>query len=470
MYHVQVQLFIFLLMLAEALVVVTCISLASTLCHFLGRPLQPAGTGLYLGLAAYMVLVCNFFMLKFGLYSERRPRTLRLSLVKIASAVALSIVILGFTLYAVNVPQIGGLFLLICGLCLFVCLGLVRLLVEYGLTRQLTGRFHSRRILIVGSDRRADMIAKLLSNQRSWGHRLVGFVTETPETPAVVYGLPQLGSLPQLEDILIKEVVDEVFFALPDYSHDISKQLAACERLGVTYYIVPAMYDPTAPHKLMMDVIQGVPTLARVMVPFNPSGYIYKRVMDYALGLTGFLMFLLMYPVVAAAIKLDSPGPVLFTQSRGGRFGRVFTMYKFRTMCAQAEKQQKDLQDSNEMNGCIFKLRNDPRVTRVGSFLRRTSLDEFPQFINVLKGEMSIVGPRPHPVYEVNNYSNEHRRRLSMRPGLTGLWQISGRSDLKDVDQTMELDLAYIDNWRFWTDVRLVFKTLLVVLRGSGAH
>lgn len=470
MYYVQVQLFISLLMLAEALVVVACLPLASALDKLLTGSATTLPPGLLMGIAVYMVLACNFLMLKFGLYSERRPITLRHSLLKVASASTLSIAILGFTLYILNAPRVSTVFLLAYGLSLFLCLSLVRVLVEFVLAHQLASRFHSRRILIVGSDKRADLIAKLLARQRSWGHKLIGFLTETPQTEAVIYGLPRLGSLDDLEDILVRKVVDEVLFILPANGRDLRDQLATCQRQGVTFRIVPALYDPAEPYKLQVDMVQNVPTLTKSMVHFNPSGYIYKRVMDYMIGLSGFAAFLLIYPVVALAIKLDSSGPVLFVQPRSGRRGRVFNIYKFRTMCAEAEELMEQLQDANEMNGCIFKLRNDPRVTRVGRFLRRTSLDEFPQFINVLKGEMGIVGPRPHPVYETESYSIEQRRRLSIRPGLTGLWQVSGRSDLADFDKTVELDLAYIDNWRFWTDVRIVFKTLLVVIRGSGAH
>lgn len=470
MYHVQVQLFISLLMLVEALTMVACLPLAGILDRLLTGAAATPPPGLLLGMAVYMVLVNHFFMHKFGLYSERRPRTLRHSLLKIASASTLSIAVMGFTLYILNAPRVSTLFLLAYGISMYASLCLVRILVEFVLSHQLVHRFHSRRILIVGSDKRSDLIAKLLSCQRSWGHRLVGFVAETPQTTSVIYGLPRLGSLAEFGDILAQKVVDEVFFVLPDYSHDIRDQLAACEQLGVTYRIVPALYDPAEPHKLKVDVIQDVPTLTKTMVPFNPSGYIYKRIMDYTLGLAGFTAFLLMYPVVALAIRLDSPGPVLYAQPRVGRQGRTFTMYKFRTMCAEADQQKTDLQQDNEMNGAMFKLKHDPRVTRVGRVLRRTSLDEFPQFINVLRGEMSIVGTRPPTLDEVARYTQTQRRRLSIRPGITGLWQISGRNRINEFEQVVELDLAYIDNWRFWSDVCILFKTLWVVLRCEGAR
>lgn len=467
MYSVQVQYFVTVLMAVEALLVILSSFAAATLCGTLSG--NVVNSRQLLGVTAYMVFLLNFFLLKLGLYAERRLPSYAHSAARVATAVVLAFSVLGVTLYSLDIPGIPRLFLLTFALLLMLLLCLERALLDYILEQGFTQRLHSRHILIVGSSRRADLLAKLLARQRSWGHQIVGFLTPRPDAQAVVYGLPLLGSLEDLGNILMERVVDEVFFVLSDYSQDIRGHLETCEQQGVTYRIVPALYDPAAPHRLMSDVIQGIPTLSKVMVPFNPSGYIYKRIMDYAGGMVGSLLVLLMYPLAALAIKLDSPGPVFFTQPRVGRHGRIFFIYKFRTMYVDAEKRKAELLARNEMEGAIFKLHDDPRVTRVGRFLRRTSLDEFPQFLNVLQGEMSLVGPRPHPVGEVESYRPEHRRRLSVRPGLTGLWQISGRSNVKDFEQTVDLDLAYIDNWRFRDDIVIILRTVLVVLRGDGA-
>jgi lipopolysaccharide/colanic/teichoic acid biosynthesis glycosyltransferase len=195
----------------------------------------------------------------------------------------------------------------------------------------------------------------------------------------------------------------------------------------------------------------------------------YKRILDFSGGIIGCLVMLLMYPFVAIAIKIDSDGPVFFKQKRVGRNGRVFMLYKFRTMYPDAEKRKKDLLQHNEMNGLMFKMKNDPRVTRVGRFLRKYSLDEFPQFINVLKGEMSLVGTRPPTSEEVARYEKWHRRRVSMKPGITGLWQVSGRNTIQDFDKVVGLDLKYLDGWRFSRDLMILFKTVWVVLSRRGA-
>ena len=201
---------------------------------------------------------------------------------------------------------------------------------------------------------------------------------------------------------------------------------------------------------------------------FNAAGLLYKRLLDIAGGLVGVLLFLLMYPFVALAIKLDTPGPVLFKQKRMGQHGRVFDLFKFRTMFVDAEARKAELMQSNEMGGIMFKMANDPRITRVGRFLRKTSLDEFPQFINVLKGEMSLVGTRPPTLDEVAKYRPEHLKRISAKPGITGMWQVSGRNKITDFDQIVELDCKYLDQWRFYDDLRILFKTVFIVLAAQG--
>jgi lipopolysaccharide/colanic/teichoic acid biosynthesis glycosyltransferase len=176
-----------------------------------------------------------------------------------------------------------------------------------------------------------------------------------------------------------------------------------------------------------------------------------------------------MYPIIGLAIKLDSPGPVLFKQKRVGQNGRIFHLCKFRSMYIDAEEQKEHLSAQNEMQGAMFKIQHDPRVTRVGKWLRKTSLDEFPQFVNVLKGEMSLVGTRPPTPDEVERYRPEHLRRISAKPGITGLWQISGRNKITDFEQVVELDCKYLDRWRFYDDIKILLRTVYVVMQRKGA-
>ncbi len=194
----------------------------------------------------------------------------------------------------------------------------------------------------------------------------------------------------------------------------------------------------------------------------------FKRVIDILLSLTLLLLFSPLIIVAIIAIKLESKGPVLFSQVRSGLNGRKFKLYKFRTMVVGAEMKKRELEKMNEMDGPVFKIRHDPRITRVGAILRKTSIDEIPQLINVLKGDMSIVGPRPPLPVEVELYKMWQRRRLSLKPGLTCIWQVSGRNRIQ-FEKWMEMDLEYIDKWSLWLDFKILFKTVFVVLFGYGA-
>ncbi|NBJ91724.1 sugar transferase [Parablautia muri] len=196
---------------------------------------------------------------------------------------------------------------------------------------------------------------------------------------------------------------------------------------------------------------------------------ILKRLLDLCGAMAGCIVLLLLTVVAGPLIKLESPGPVFFAQKRVGRNGRIFNMYKFRSMYADAEERKKELMSQNEMSGLMFKIENDPRITKIGRFMRRTSLDEFPQFLNILKGDMSLVGTRPPTLDEFAQYSPYHKKRLSFRPGLTGMWQVSGRSDITDFEEIVKLDVEYIDNWSFMLDVKILFKTALAVFQGKGA-
>lgn len=195
-----------------------------------------------------------------------------------------------------------------------------------------------------------------------------------------------------------------------------------------------------------------------------------KRLLDLVGALVGCVFLGILTVIVGPMIKLESPGPIFFAQKRVGRNGRIFKMYKFRSMYADAEERKKELMAQNEMNGLMFKMENDPRITKTGDFLRKTSLDEFPQFINILKGDMSLVGTRPPTLDEFAQYSPYHKKRLSFRPGLTGMWQVSGRSDITDFEEIVKLDVEYIDNWSFWLDIKILLKTFLEVFTQKGAR
>jgi exopolysaccharide biosynthesis polyprenyl glycosylphosphotransferase len=218
-----------------------------------------------------------------------------------------------------------------------------------------------------------------------------------------------------------------------------------------------------------MGEMDGLPMLSFTSAPTDEVALLFKRAFDV---LTSGMALLLLSPAIVAtavAVKLDSPGPIFFRQTRVGKNGRPFKMLKFRSMRIDAEARLESLRSQNEASGPVFKMKNDPRVTRVGRFIRRTSLDELPQFLNVFSGEMSIVGPRPPVPAEVKQYQRWQRRRLSVKPGITCTWQVSGRSNIS-FDQWMKLDLEYIDTWSLWQDIQICFRTVPAVLLSRGAH
>jgi exopolysaccharide biosynthesis polyprenyl glycosylphosphotransferase len=321
--------------------------------------------------------------------------------------------------------------------------------------------------VIVGDSERGELVAKLLESQLSWGHRIVGRVTLHQEElgrDAV------LGGLDELPRVLLEQPVDDVVFAVRSRdSLDLKHYLNLCKQMGIPVKILPSLWNPGELIPISAERYQGVPFLVIKRGRFNATGLLYKRILDLMGGVMGGLLFLLIYPFVAVAIKRDSSGPVLFKQQRVGQNGRIFTLYKFRSMYIDAEERKQELLQQNEMQGAMFKLREDPRITKVGQWLRKSSLDEFPQFLNVLKGEMSLVGTRPPTPDEVAHYETFHRRRISAKPGITGLWQVSGRNRIKDFDRVVELDCQYLDNWRFLDDLQILVKTIWVVLKRKGA-
>jgi len=261
-----------------------------------------------------------------------------------------------------------------------------------------------------------------------------------------------------------------IFAGGQSHLNRLQEAISACEIEGVEAWLV-ADFIRTSIARPDFDFFGTQPVLVFRTTPDLSWALMVKDLVDRLGALIMLIVTSWLLVVVAAAIKITSPGPVIFKQRRAGKNGRPFTMYKFRSMQTDAEMRQSELAAFNQMSGPVFKIENDPRVTPIGAFLRRTSLDELPQLLNVLRGDMSLVGPRPLPIYEVEKFeSPSQRRRLSMKPGLTCLWQISGRNEVKSFDQWVKLDLDYIDNWSLLLDAKILLKTVPVVLIGSGAR
>lgn len=471
MFQQQVLYLINVLMVVDGMIVIGCGYLAAYLRWLESGRGWSIGENLLIGIILFLMFVNNFAMGKLGLYSDRRSPSIFFTIQRTLYAVIIDFSILTIALYTLKIEGLSRLFILIyAGLALVLFL-LCRLIFEVLMARRLSKSFNARQVLLVGSDQRAERVFNALMSQKSWGHEVVGYLKPTPDAEEDIKDLAALGVLSDLEELVTNRNVDEIFFVLPpDSKVKLKGYLHFLEEVGVAYRIVPAMYDHTFQRPLVVESIQNIPTISRSMARISPAGLLQKRLLDIAGGMAGVLFVLLIYPFVALAIKLDSPGPVFFRQARVGMHGRVFTLLKFRSMRVDADEIKQKLMKENEMKGLMFKMAKDPRVTRVGRFLRKTSLDEFPQFFNVLKGEMSLVGTRPPTLDEVERYEYWHRRRISTKPGLTGLWQISGRNAITDFNEVVRLDLQYIDQWSLMNDLKILLKTAWVVLCRKGAH
>jgi exopolysaccharide biosynthesis polyprenyl glycosylphosphotransferase len=328
---------------------------------------------------------------------------------------------------------------------------------------------HARKLIIVGSSARACRLYYQLCSAHDSGYEFLGFVDSDPPPHAPEFARRNLiGELLQLETILCHRVVDEVLIALPIKSQysQIENTIRVCERVGVEAKYYSDIFHPHLAHP--HSEFEQVPTLSMKLVR-DDYQRVLKRLIDLAGAAVGLLLLFPLMLFIALAIKMTSPGSVFFAQERYGRNKRRFRMYKFRTMVINAEQLMDKLEHLNEVKGPIFKLKCDPRITPVGQFLRKTSLDELPQLFNVLKGEMSLVGPRPLPVRDVSRFEESWlMRRFCVPPGLTCLWQISGRSNLNG-DSLVSLDLEYIDKWSLMLDFQILVKTVPAVFRGTGA-
>jgi exopolysaccharide biosynthesis polyprenyl glycosylphosphotransferase len=325
----------------------------------------------------------------------------------------------------------------------------------------------ARRYAVIGTGGMAREIIEAVDAHPEWGLRFAGFVLLDGANTGSRG--PCLGAVSNLGRILEEAVIDVVVITAPRRRlAEVERAVHVCEEQGVEVRVSLDILR-FGPGRMAVSEMDGLQMLSFTRAPTDALSLVAKRAFDVVMSA---LVLVALAPVlagVAIAIRLDSPGPIFFRQRRVGQNGRSFEMLKFRSMYRDAEARLELLRAQNEMSGPVFKMANDPRVTKVGRFLRRTSLDEFPQFWNVLKGDMSIVGPRPPILSEVRQYKRWQRRRLSMKPGITCIWQVSGRNNV-DFDRWMELDLQYIDEWSLWGDIRICFQTIPAVLTARGAR
>jgi len=330
--------------------------------------------------------------------------------------------------------------------------------------------YNYRRLLVVGTGTRAAGFINKVKHHPEWGFKILGVVDDEPERGIKdVNNMNIIGSINNITDMLHLRAVDEVIFMVPrSRLNHIEDAIYSCETEGVKATVALDLFESKLARSRLTE-LDGIPLLTFETTLAKEWQLFVKRTIDIIVACLAIILLSPLYLVVSIAIKLTSPGPALFIQKRVGVNGRKFVLYKFRTMYKDTQKKLSSLERLNEMKGPVFKIKNDPRITPIGKILRKFSIDELPQLFNVLVGCMSLVGPRPPIPKEVGQYSPWQRRRLSMRPGLTCLWQINGRNKIK-FDDWMKLDLNYIDHWSLWLDFKILIKTIPVVVSGIGAY
>jgi exopolysaccharide biosynthesis polyprenyl glycosylphosphotransferase len=346
-------------------------------------------------------------------------------------------------------------------------LGVRRLVYRLLLYRRFDRGLDTRNILIVGTNAVAQALRQHIESIRHLGYTFKGFIDFSGSGSCGDDASNDVvGNLDTLFENARKHFIDEIFFATPCERDVVQGVLEQARRQGIDLRVVPELYSGV-PGTSSIEYIGQFPTIPLHRGKVPEMGLIFKRVFDTIFSLVTLIVLAPVFAVVAIAIKLDSPGPVFYTSERIGKKGVVFRCIKFRTMARDADKRRAEIMHLNERDNVLFKVSNDPRVTRVGRFLRKYSLDELPQFMNVILGEMSIVGPRPPLAGEVRNYDLKHLRRLDVTPGITGLWQVQGRQD-PSFDSYVSLDVTYIDNWNIWLDFKIIMRTINVVFAGTG--
>ncbi|MBU2623756.1 MAG: sugar transferase [Proteobacteria bacterium] len=424
-----------------------------------------------------IIMVWYLCFAYFKLYESYRKQSLPRILLQVIKAVSTGMVFLFLGLYVLKIFDVSQLLLFI-----FLLLDLGLLLAMKSTIYLVLKKYRSqgvnfRNMLIIGSRERAKELIRNVQSREHSGYRVIGCleISDSDVGRHVEGGVNIIGTVDNIKEIMLGRVVDEVVFAMPlNMFDDPRPYIVAVEELGIHVTFIPNIYLERLTYRPVRNRIQLQPyfgTFAITLASIEPhsDGRMIKSLIDYVAAGIGFIILMPVFLIIAAAIRISSRGPVFYKQLRSGLNGRTFTFYKFRTMLADADEKRRELEDLNESDGPVFKIKNDPRIIPfIGYFLRRTSLDELPQLINILRGEMSLVGPRPPIPTEVAQYKPWQRRRLSMKPGLTCIWQTSpNRNDIPFSDW-MKLDLEYIDNWSLMLDFKLLLKTFKVILFGNG--
>ena len=437
-----------------------------SLAEFLSMRVKMGNIFMFVGFALLWMIIFEAF----GLYRSRRISALLSLWWDVLKATIMGALLLPAMGMVLNLEAVDRTFVLTFFASSFLCTGLARTWIRFALGEARRQGRNLRNLVIVGAGPRGARVGNDIRQRPDLGYLLLGFVDDIAAPSTHRSGEKLLGTLDEIEELLTSLQIDEVLIALPLKSHysKIEQIIDVCEDLGITIRM-PADFFHLEVASSEVDYLDGSPIMTLRTPTPSLSGLMVKRVLDVCCSLAGLMALAPLLAAVAIAIKFTSRGPVFFSQERVGFGRRSFKMYKFRTMVMNAEELLAELEQENEVEGAAFKMKDDPRIFPVGRVLRKFSIDELPQLWNVLIGQMSVVGPRPLPLRDVQAFDRRwQNRRFSVKPGLTCLWQANGRHNI-GFDEWMELDLQYIDQWSLGLDFEIILKTVPAVLRGTGA-
>ncbi|MGO8795886.1 MAG: sugar transferase [Candidatus Sulfotelmatobacter sp.] len=443
-----------------------------SLAEFFAMRVKLGNLLLFLG----FLLIWHILFSVFGLYGSKRMSSRWEEVRDIVAVTTLGTAMIAAAALTFRIWVVGRVFLVLFWLLSTSCVLLSRLLIRGSLAYARRHGRNLRNLLVIGTNPRAVSLVKGIQAKPHLGYRILGFADEEWSGLSEFHsqGFPLVSDLDTLPSYVRRNVVDEIVLALPIRSfHTYGSRIAeACEQQGIIVRFMPNIFDLKEAKHRTDELGADEPLISHDSSISDAWGLAIKRAIDVVISAAAIIFLSPVLVLTALLVKLTAPGPIFFIQKRMGRNKRMFDIYKFRTMVVDAEKRLKDLEHLNEANGAVFKIKDDPRITPLGRFLRKTSIDELPQLFNVLKGDMSLVGPRPLQVRDYELFEtfcgDWQRRRFSVRPGITCLWQIKGRSSTT-FEKWMELDLQYIRTWSLWLDLEILAKTVPAVLKGSGA-
>jgi exopolysaccharide biosynthesis polyprenyl glycosylphosphotransferase len=463
---------------ADALTTLLSFVAAYELWRLLKRqfPTLPLGTEIKLDSTHFAIIAACLIVWFIGLnaqkaYSYQRFTSFPTEVKIVFRTVLFGVLVLLGAVFLFRPEYIPRTLVLLFAVVNFILLTLEKLLLFYAakIIRQ-RGR-NRKTVLVVGTGEHARRFVEAIQQNFSWGLDIVGFLDAQKENVGKeVFGRKVVGTFNDIASVLHSRPFDGVIITLSTKRFgEIRDVLNVCEEEGVQVRIISDFLGKIA-KRFRADVVYGLPIISIVPIPHDEWRLFVKRVIDIVGSLVGLILLAPLFLIIAIAVKVSSPGPVVYTWEVYGFNKKPFKSWKFRTMVTNADALKGQLMPLNEMDGPVFKIREDPRITKVGKFLRKYSLDELPQLLSVLKGDMSLVGPRPAGQDELARYESWHRRRLSIKPGMTCVWQVSGRNEISKFDDWVRMDLEYIDNWSLWLDFKILGKTLPAVLFGKGAR